>query len=101
METIEIKDFKLTLEFSQYWISYEENGNELTYPILMTPYNFFKLFEIEGIELTKKTDNQIEEEGISFTKTSLIRHKRNITMGLLLGEEGDNLTPISCWVNLD
>jgi hypothetical protein len=99
METIEIKDFKLTIEFSQYWISYEENGDGLRYPVILSPYNLIKLFEIEGIELTLETDGVMEQEGICFTKSILIRNKVSFG-GDLLGEEFDDLTAQPCWVKL-
>ena len=99
METIEIKDFKLTIEFSQYWINYLENGKESRYPVILSPYNLIKLFEIEGIELTMDTDEEIEHKGHCFTKSTLIRNKAN-SWGDLRGEEDDDLTAQTCWVKL-
>lgn len=100
-EKIEIKNFKIDQELAQYWIEYEINGDRRYHPIAMTPYNFFKLFEIEGIEITEEVDKKIREEGIYFSKTTLIRKKMDFIYEYLRGEEDDNHSPIFCWVKLE
>lgn len=100
-EKIEIKNFTIDQTFAQYWIAYEINGEKRYHPIAMTPYNFFKLFEMEGIKITKEIDEKIQEEGIHFSKTTLIRHKGNVYHEYLQGEEGDDYSPIFCWVKLE
>lgn len=99
-ETFEITNFRIDQALAQYWIAYEMNGEKQYYPIALTPYNFIKLFETEGIKITKETDKEIEK-GIYFTKTTLIRTKINMIFEYLQGREGDDYSPVFCWVKLD
>lgn len=86
---VEIRNFKISLDFSQYWISY----GEYRYPIFMTPYEFLKLFEIEGIPIESFTDNQ----PILFTKAVLMKAGFKMS-GEVFDEEGGDCTPQPCWV---
>lgn len=100
METIEIENFQLSISFSQYWISYEKNGDRITYPVIISPYNLVKLFEIEGLDLTKETDSALEDDGINFNKSTLIRYKATFG-GDLRGEVDNDLTAQPCWAKLN
>ncbi len=93
-EIIEIKNFDLRIYKNQYWIKYDEDQ----YPIVMTPYNLLKLFEIEGIRIVPETLQ--EEAVIHFGKAVLLRrYWTNVDV------EGDPdepapILPYPCWVKL-
>lgn len=86
---VEIKNFELSLAFSQYMVSYDTYH----YPIIMTPHEFLKLFETEGIPIESFTG----DEPTRFTKVVLMR--KGYTMrGDIYDEEGADCTPQRCWV---
>ena len=87
--TQEISNFEISISNGLYWISYEDNQ----YPIIITTYQFKRLFEIEGLPIEDFTG----EEPASFNKAILLR--RNVSFGgNLFDEEGDDMTPQKCWV---
>ncbi len=96
VKVVEIRDFDLEIFNTQYWIRYGDGENRRCYPIIMTPYNLLKLFDIEEIKIEPDTMNS--SEPIHFSKAVLLRSKFSIR-GDLRGEENDDLTAQECWVN--
>lgn len=68
------------------------NYGECYYPIIMTPYHFSKLFEIEGIPIESFT----ADSPVRFTKAILIRSGYNIC-DEVFNEDGNDITPQVCW----
>jgi len=84
-----IKDFEIELSNSLYWIS-SENGR---YPVVLTPYDFKRLFEIEGLPIEGFTG----QEPLRFRRAKLIQ-SRNQVGGDIFDEEGQDITPQTCRV---
>jgi len=84
----EIRDFEISLESSMFWIRYEKRR----YPIIMTPYDFSRLFEIGGIPIESFTS----DNSVQFTKAILVRAGYNIC-DEIYNEEGNDITPQECW----
>lgn len=88
-QTQEITNFEISISNGLYWISYKDNQ----YPIIMTPYQFKRLFEIEGLPIEDFTG----DESACFNKAVLLL--RNVRFsGDLFDEEGDDISPQECWV---
>ena len=84
-----IKNFEIELSNGLYWIS-SENGR---YPVVLTPYDFKRLFEIEGIPIESFTG----QEPLRFQKTTLIQSHYQVGSDVF-DEEGQDITPQTCWV---
>lgn len=85
----EIKNFEISISNGQYWIDYEDRN----YPVILTPHEFKRLFEVEGVPIEKFTD----EDPVRFHKAVLLRSERRFR-GDLFDEEGCDVTPQPCWV---
>ena len=89
---LEIQNFTLELSFGQFWIKHEDGR----YPIIMTPFDFVKLHEIEGLPFESEQYNG-PDHPVHFSKAILLRSS-NRYGGDLFDECGEDVTPVECWV---
>lgn len=86
---LEIADFELEISNGLYWL---RHGGRC-YPTILTPYDFKRLFEIEGTPI----EDFAGDEPVRFSKAILMKREGNIC-GDVFDEEGDDITPQPCWV---